>query len=160
MPFKPNQVVTIHFTVKDDLGNLVDSTSGEEPFSFLSGQEEILPVLEEQICAMSVKSSKQVVLKPADAYGEYDAEDIEVVQRSDFPKDTALEVGSDYVAEDEEGETPFTIKSIDGDEVTLDYNHPLAGRTLTFDVQLISVREATKEELAHGHAHGRGGVQD
>jgi FKBP-type peptidyl-prolyl cis-trans isomerase SlyD len=159
MPFRPNQVVIIHYTLKDDLGNLVDSTNAEEPFAFLSGQEEILPKLEEQLSMMQVSSRKTVVLKPEEAYGIYEKDDIEIVKRSDFPHDTELEVGMDYVAETEEGETPFTITRIDGDDVTIDFNHPLAGRTLTFDVQLVNVRDASAEELNHGHAHGDGGIK-
>jgi FKBP-type peptidyl-prolyl cis-trans isomerase SlyD len=158
MSVKSNQVVSINFTVKDVEGNVLDSTGGDQPFLFLSGHSQILPKLEENIDQMLIGSKKEVTLSPDEAYGDYDDKAVQVVQRSEFPENTKLEEGMDFMAQTPEGnKIPFVIKDIKGDEVTIDFNHPLAGQTLKFEVELLDKREATQEELSHGHAHGGDG---
>lgn len=157
MPLKPNQVVTIHFTVKDELGEIVDQTESNQPFSFLSGKNQILPALEEEIGNMIIGSKKNITLKPSEAYGEYMPEAVQIVNRKDFPPDMELEEGMNFMANTPEGnQVPFIVTQIEGNNITIDFNHPLAGETLLFDVELIDMREATQEELAHGHSHGNG----
>ncbi len=156
MPFKENQVVTIDFTLHDSDGNVLDTTAEDGPMSFLAGQEEILPALEAALADMAPQSTKKIVLKPEMAYGPYDPEEIHVIKRQELPDDIDIEVGVDLLAEadDEEEEAiPCYIRKIEGDEVTLDFNHPLAGMELHFEVKLLEVRDATAEELEHGHAH-------
>ncbi len=161
MSIKPNQVVTIHFTVKDEEGNVVDSTQDGQPFSFLSGRNQILPKLEEQIGEMIIGSKKEVKLTPQDAYGEYQDEAVQSVNRSDFPEGADLEEGMGFVANMADGkQIPFVITRIAGDDITIDFNHPLAGKTLTFEVELLDVRDATPEELSHGHVHGPGAAHN
>ncbi len=158
MSIKPDQVVTIQYTVKDEDGKVVDATGEDNSYSFLSGQNQILPKLEETIGEMLIGSTKTVVLSPEEAYGDYQEEAVQQVNRSDFPEGTQLDVGMSFVANMADGkQLPFVITAVDGDDITIDFNHPLAGKTLTFEVKLIDVRDATPEELAHGHVHGPGG---
>jgi FKBP-type peptidyl-prolyl cis-trans isomerase SlyD len=154
MALKPNQVVSVYFTVKDELDEIVDETTIGNPFTFLSGKNQILPALEEEIGNMIIGSKKNIVLKPSDAYGEYIPEAIQVVTRSEFPEEMEIEEGLNFVANTPEGnQLPFIITEVDGDNITIDFNHPLAGETLTFDVELIDIRQATNEEMLHGHVH-------
>ncbi len=158
MPIESNQVVTINYVLTDEEGNLLDTTTGRESFSFLSGHQQILPKLEEAIQGMLIHSKKTVVLAPPDGYGEYVKEAVQVANRADFPNDVELEEGMSFMATMPDGNNQqFVIRKIEGDDVTIDFNHPLAGKTLTFEVELVDVRDATPEELAHGHVHGEGG---
>lgn len=158
MALKKNQVVTISFVLKDDAGLVIEETTKSNPFAFISGSEQILPRLEENIGEMLIGSKRTVVLSPEEAYGNYKDEMIQLVNRSEFPQDITLEEGMDFIADTPDGrQMPFIIRNIEGDDITLDFNHPLAGRTLTFDVELLSLREATPEEISHGHIHGAGG---
>ena len=158
MSIQPNQVVTIHFQVKDTEGNVVDATTEDQPYAFISGRGQILPRLEEAISEMLIGSKKTIELEADDAYGQYQQEAVQTVKRGDFPPDTELEVGMGFVANMGDGkQLPFVISQIEGDDITIDFNHPLAGKKLIFEVELVDVRDATPEELAHGHAHGVGG---
>jgi FKBP-type peptidyl-prolyl cis-trans isomerase SlyD len=158
MPIKQNQVVTINFTLKDETGEIIDSTQGNNPFSFISGNNQILPKLEESISIMLIGSKTNVKLNPVDAYGEYKEEAVQTVDRSEFPQDVELEEGMSFMAHTPEGkQVPLTIAGVEGDKVTVDFNHPLAGRALEFDVELLNIRDATLEELQHGHVHGPDG---
>ncbi len=158
MPIINNQVVIFTYTLTDDGGNVVDQATKEQPFSFISGNNQILPKLEESLGEMLIGSKKTIALEAKDAYGEYKDEAVQVVKRSEFPADTQIEEGMSFVADTPDGrQLPFTVKQIEGDDITLDFNHPLAGRNLTFDVELVDKRDATQEELSHGHAHGPDG---
>jgi len=155
---KPNQVVTINYTLTDSDGEIIDSTSEEKSFSFLSGTEQILPKLEEAIGGMLIGSKKIVALTAEDAYGEYIDDAVQVLQRSEFPKEMEIKEGMEFVTNDADGnQMPFVISKITDEQITVDFNHPLAGEDLTFDVELLDLRDATAEELSHGHAHGAHG---
>ena len=152
---KANQVVTINYTLKDSEGEIIDSTSEGKSFSFLSGSEQILPKLEEAIGGMLIGSKKIVALAAADAYGEYFDDAVQVLQSSEFPKEMEIKEGMEFVTNDPDGnQMPFVISKITDEQITVDFNHPLAGEDLTFDVELLTIRDATEEELSHGHAHG------
>ena len=158
MALKENKVVTINFTLTDEMGNLIESTANGKPFSFISGTDQLLPRLENNIGEMLIGSKRTVTLSPEDAYGDYSDSAVQIVDRSDFPQGTDLEVGMNFIADTPDGrQMPFVIKNVEGDDITLDFNHPLAGHALTFEVELLNLRDATPEELAHGHAHGDGG---
>lgn len=158
MALASNKVVTIAYTVKDDEGKIVDQATTSNPYSFLSGQNHILPRLEEAIGEMLIGSKKSVTLSPEEGYGEIQEEGIQQVKRSDFPPDMELKVGSRYMADMGDGRhMPFFISTISGDDITIDFNHPLAGKTLNFEVELLNIREATEEEIRHGHVHEIGG---
>ena len=158
MPLKSNQVVTMNFILKDDAGNVLDSTEGNEPFSFISGGNQILPKLEEKVGEMLIGSKKDVVLNPEDGYGIYQEDAVRIVKRSEFPEDIEIGKGMSFLAKSPQGkDMQFLVKEINGDDITVDFNHPLAGKTLHFNLELLNLRDATQEELDHGHVHGAGG---
>lgn len=158
MSIGKNKVVTINYTLKDEKGTVIDSTENNPPFSYLSGNHQILPGLEEKIDEMIIGSSKNVVLEPKDAYGEFKDDAVQKINKKEFPEGTNLEKGMNFVANTPEGQQmPFYIQEIEGEEITIDFNHPLAGQKLEFDVKLVDVRDATSEEITHGHAHGGDG---
>ncbi len=158
MSVKPNQVVTINFTLKNSGGEILESTKDHTPLAFISGQNQILPKIEETVGEMLIGSKKSIVLHPAEAYGEYDENAVQKLDKKEFPDNVQLEEGMNFVANAPDGsKMPFIIKTIEGEAVTVDFNHPLAGETLDFDIELIDIRDATAEELAHGHVHGHGG---
>lgn len=155
MPIGANKVVTIHYTLKDESGNLLDSTQGTSPFSFLTGHDQVIPKLEEEIETMLIGGKKNILISAEDAYGEYRDDLVHQINKENFPPDVELEVGMQFVTSAPDGtQMPFAIKQIDGDLVTIDFNHPLAGKNLEFEVELVDVRDATEEELSHGHVHG------
>ena len=158
MPFEPNKVITMNYTLKDSEGIVIDTTEDKGAFSFISGVNQILPKLEEEMGTMLIGSKKNVKLSAEDAYGVYDENAIQKVEKSSFPDNTTVEVGMGFVANSPEGHPmPFKVTAVEEKEVTIDFNHPLAGKNLEFDVHLVDIRNASEEEIAHGHAHGPGG---
>jgi len=158
MAIGQNKVVTMNFTLKDEQGKIIQTTNNNSPFQFLSGNQQILPKLEEEIDHMIIGSKKNVKIPAKEAYGEYSEQAVQQVSKNNFPKDIELEVGMEFIANSTKGEQmPFVVKEIKNEEVTIDYNHPLAGENLEFDIELVDVRDATVEELQHGHVHGPGG---
>jgi FKBP-type peptidyl-prolyl cis-trans isomerase SlyD len=158
MPLKSNQVVTMNFILKDDAGNVLDSTEGNEPFSFISGGNQILPKLEEKVGEMLIGSKKEVVLNPEDGYGIYQEDAVRIVKRTEFPEDIEIGKGMSFLAKSPQGkDMQFLVKEINGDDIMVDFNHPLAGKILHFNLELLNLRDATQEELDHGHVHGAGG---
>lgn len=154
------KVVTIHYTLTLDDGQKVDSSRGGDPLAYLHGAENIVPGLEKQLDGKTVGDEFEAVVKPDEAYGERIPDAVQQVQRSAFPADATLEVGMQFQAEDEAGNRVMgTITSMDGEAVTVDFNHPLAGRTLNFAVEVTAIRDASDEEQQHGHPHGPGGHQ-
>ena len=158
MAIEQNKVVTMNFTLKDDEGNVLDSTEKGGPFSYISGTNMVLSKLEEALSGMLIGSKKNLKLEAKDGYGDYNDDAIQVVGKENFPEDIVLEVGMEYMANSPDGvKMPFTISNVDGEEITIDFNHPLAGKNLNFDIELLNVRDATAEELSHGHVHGADG---
>lgn len=158
MALMMNKVITINYTLKDTEGNLLDSTDNGGPFSFITGNMQVLPGLEEALVSMIIGSKKNIKLAAADAYGEYDENAIQKVNRSLFPEEAELETGMTYFAHSPEGQhIQFVITKIENEDITVNFNHPLAGKNLEFDVELLDVRDATPEEISHGHVHGPGG---
>ncbi|MEO6710879.1 MAG: peptidylprolyl isomerase, partial [Planctomycetota bacterium] len=149
------KVVTLHYTLRDSAGNELDSSGTDEPIQYLHGIGMIVPGLEEGLAGKRQGERAKVVVKPEDGYGERDPRGIQEVSRDTFPPDTALEPGTEFEAEGPDGDPILaTVVAVAADKVTIDLNHPLAGLTLYFDVSIKEVRDATAEELAHGHAHG------
>lgn len=147
-------VVDLKYTLKNDEGEVLDEATKESPFTFLAGVGGIVPGLEEALVGMEVGAQKQVTITPDKAYGHTDPSLRITVGKDEFPEDTEFEVGSYFMTEDTEGETAvYTIISVAADEVVLDGNHPLADQTLNFDIEVVGLREPTKEELEHGHVH-------
>lgn len=151
-----NVVVSIHYTVRDEDGVQLDSSAGREPLTYLHGANNIIPGLELALEGKQIGDQLQVSIVPAEAYGEYLDHLVESVPRDAFG-DNALEVGMRFEAQTNQGPVSVVVTSIDEDLVTVDGNHPLAGKSLTFDVTIEGIRDASEEEVAHGHAHGAGG---
>ena len=138
-------------------GEVLDSSDGAGPLQFLAGYGNIIPGLEQEMMGMKVGDSKEVVVQPADGYGEFDEEAFMEVPRADFPADMELEEGLELHVSDESGDHKAAfIQSFDDKTVKLDFNHPLAGAELHFFVKVVSLREPTDEELDHGHVHEEG----
>ncbi len=152
-------VVSVEYVLKLEDGEIVEETTAGDPLVYLHGANNIIPGLEDALTGMALDERKHVVVQPEDAYGDYDPDDIEVVERSMFGADTELEVDDLVTLEDEDGEEyEAIVADVTGNEVTLDFNHPLAGETLHFDLKIVGLREATPDELSHGHPHLPGHV--
>ena len=146
------QVVSMEYTLRVD-GKVVDSSAGGDPLEYLHGVGNIIPGLEREMDGLAIGDSKNVVVAAADGYGETDEEAFMEAPSSEFPKDMPLKPGVEL--EGPEGQPMYArIESVEGETVTLNMNHPLAGKELHFDVKVVSLRDATDEEMDHGHAHG------
>ncbi|WP_213875252.1 peptidylprolyl isomerase [Pseudomonas sp. dw_358] len=158
MPIAANKAVSIDYTLTNDIGEVIDSSSGGAPLVYLQGAGNIIPGLEKALEGKNVGDELTVTVEPEDAYGEYSAELVSTLSRSMFEGVDELEVGMQFHASAPDGQMQIvTIRDLDGDDVTVDGNHPLAGQKLTFQVKIVDVRDASQEEIAHGHVHGEGG---
>lgn len=159
MKIAEKTIVTLEYTLKSDTGEVLDTSDGVEPLSYLHGADQIVPGLERVLEGLEVGAVKDVVVSPEDGYGELDPEAKFSIPRGSFPSDIAE--GDQLVGEDDDGNAmPVRVISIKDDEVMVDANHPLAGQTLHFHVEVKDVRAATEEELEHGHAHGADGTEE
>jgi len=148
MPTPINKLVKINFTLRDDTGEIIDSSVDNEPFLFITGKDHVIPGLEAAIEGMLIGSKKSIVLDPDEAYGDVDESAIQIVKKNQFPPNSEINIGDEFVANANDGvKLPFVISEINGDDVTLDFNHPLAGQKLYFDIELLDMRDATLEEL-------------
>lgn len=146
-------VVGIAYTLKGDVGEVLDKSTEEDPFVFLMGVEAIVKGLERTLTGKSEGDEFTVTLQPEDAYGERSPELIGEVARSQFPQDMELRPGLRFQGEVAGGIRMFTVNGVEGDKVTIDANHELAGKVLNFEVRVVSVRPATPEEISHKHVH-------
>lgn len=153
MTVAKNRVVSIDYQLKDATGKLIDSSEGSEPLVYLHGNGNIIPGLEKVLEGKDAGESVVCVIQPVEAYGERDENLVFKVGKDEF-EGADVEVGMQFEAQGEEGAQIVTVVGVEGDEVTIDANHPLAGETLHFDVKIVDVREAQAEELEHGHVHG------
>jgi FKBP-type peptidyl-prolyl cis-trans isomerase SlyD len=151
-----NKIISFHYTLTDSTGKTLDSSSGSEPLTFLEGAGQIIPGLEAELRTMAVGQKKNVTIEAKDAYGEKDAANIAEVPLDQMPT-REIKAGDQFRAGQDAHAPVVTVTKVTETHVTLDGNHPLAGKDLTFDVEIAAVRKATKEELSHGHAHGSGG---
>jgi FKBP-type peptidyl-prolyl cis-trans isomerase SlyD len=152
-----NKVVNIHYTLTNDEGEVLDSSHGKQPLAYIHGIGNIIPGLESALEGRGVGDKFQVTIAPEDAYGERSDELVQTVPRSAFEGVKEILPGMQFQAQSPEGVQLVTVIEVDGDDVTLDGNHPMAGITLNFDVEVADIRDATAEELDHGHVHGAGG---
>ena len=153
-----NKVITFHYVLKDKEGNVLDQSEKDTPMSFLSGHNQIIPGLEEALAAMTAGDKQDVTVDAANAYGDHRPELIGQVQRDQLPTQE-IEKGMQFQVEQGGQLGIVTVTDFDDQTVTLDANHPLAGQDLHFQVEVTDIRDATEDEIAHGHAHGEGGVQ-
>ena len=161
MQIAPNTVVTMTYTLTNAEGQVLDQVDASHPFVYMQGAHNIIPGLEQALAGKQAGDTAVVTVQPEDAYGEYNEQLTQQVPRQMFgnvPEDQ-LVVGAQFQAQTNGGVEIITIADVDGDMITIDANHPLAGETLTFDVRILDVRAATPEEIEHGHAHGPGGHQ-
>lgn len=147
-------VVSMHYKLTNSSGEVLDSSEGGEPLNYLHGAGNIIPGLEQALVGKSEGDSLQVSVEPAEGYGEPDPALIQLVDRAAFQGVESVDVGMAFEARGPDGQAQrIVVTSIDGDQVTVDGNHPLAGQQLNFDVQVVSVRAASEQEIEHGHVH-------
>ncbi|MDP2776251.1 MAG: peptidylprolyl isomerase [Anaerolineales bacterium] len=149
-------VVSMDYRLTVD-GEVLDSSDDEGPLQFLAGYDNIVPGLEREMIGMKIGEKKEVVVKPEEGYGEFDEEAFMDVPRTEFPEDLKLEEGMELHLTDEDDQPQAAyVTSFDDQTVQLDFNHPLAGAELHFNVTVVALREPTEEELDHGHVHEEG----
>jgi len=158
MTISQQKVVTIHYKVVDVANDeVIDSSEGEDPMTYLHGARNIIPGLEQALEGKVVGDEFEVTVEPGDAYGEYSEDRIQVVPKEAFQEMETIEPGMMVTAQTDQGQINLVVTEVDEATVTVDANHPLAGKSLKFSVKVEAVRDASEEELAHGHVHGPGG---
>ncbi len=154
MKIEEDKVVSIDYTLKDDQGQVLDSSEENGPLSFIYGNGNIITGLETALEGKTVGDEVSVNVEPKDGYGEYDEKMIFEVDKNQFQDVSKVSEGMQVQGQTADGQVQvFTVKTVGDDKVTLDANHPLAGYTLHFDVAVTDIRDATPEELDHGHVH-------
>jgi len=151
-------VVTIDYTLKDSQGNVIDSSEGLQPLEYLHGHNNLIPGLEKELVGMVAGDEKQVTVAPEEAYGPRQENATQVIPIESFPPDMKVEPGMALEMRDTATQQVFEVfvTEVRPDGVVVDFNHPLAGETLHFDVKVVDVRPASAEEIAHGHVHSAG----
>jgi FKBP-type peptidyl-prolyl cis-trans isomerase SlyD len=157
MKIEKNVVASLAYQLKVEDGAVVDQSSVEAPLDYLHGNDNLITGLEKELEGKTVGDKFTVTIAPEDAYGEYNDALVQRVPAEVFQGVDELEVGMRFIADTDQGQLPVEITEVDGDEVVVDGNHMLAGQTLTFDVEVVAIREATAEEIQHGHVHHAGG---
>jgi FKBP-type peptidyl-prolyl cis-trans isomerase SlyD len=158
MTISQHKVVSIHYKVADAANaEVIDSSAGGEPMTYLHGAQNIISGLEQALEGKAVGDELVVTVEPADAYGEYSEDRVQQVPVEAFAEMEKVEPGMVVTAQAEGGQVNLVVTEVDETTVTVDANHPLAGKSLTFDVKVEAVRDASDEEIAHGHVHGAGG---
>ena len=156
-----NTVASVHYTgTLPDSGEVFDSSEGRDPLTFLVGHKQMIPGFEEEMMGAKVGERREFTLTSERAYGDRDDNAILQIPRDNFAQleeQSPLEVGMQLVAQMPHGPSPFTVTALSDETVTADFNHALAGQSLTFSVEVVELRAASEEELSHGHAHGPGG---
>jgi FKBP-type peptidyl-prolyl cis-trans isomerase SlyD len=156
MTIQNNSVVSFHYTVSDEDGVKLDSSEGKDPLTYLHGARNIIPGLEAALAGKQEGDDLNVTIPPEEAYGEHLDQLVESVPMSAF-QGADVHIGMRFEAQSDQGPISVVVTHVEGDTVTVDGNHPLAGKSLNFDVSVQSIREASAEEIEHGHVHGQGG---
>ncbi|MDB5051348.1 MAG: peptidylprolyl isomerase [Fibrobacteres bacterium] len=157
MQISKNKVVSIDYTLTDAKGEVLDSSTKEQPLHFIQGQGHLIPGLEKALEGKTTGENIKAQIPAKEAYGARDEALMQIIPKENFEDIADLKVGMELEAESEDGVRVITVVGIEGDRVIVDGNHPLAGMDLSFDVTIVGVRDATKDELGHGHVHGPGG---
>ena len=157
MLIEKDAVALLEYTLKNDSGELLDASEDGQPLAYVHGHDSLIPGLERELEGKRSGDSFEVRIPPEEAYGQRNEELIHAVPRDQLPGEVAVEVGMQLRAESSDGAHIVTVVGIEGDQIMLDPNHPLAGVALNFSVKVAEVREASAEELEHGHVHGPGG---
>lgn len=148
-----NAVVSINYTLTNDAGEVMDTSEGREPLTYLHGANNLIPGLEKEMEGKTSGQSFKVTIPPAEAYGESNPELVQTLSKDMFKGVDKVEPGMGFTAQGPQGEQHIVVTAVDGDQVTIDANHPMAGKTLHFAVEIVSVRDASEEEIEHGHVH-------
>lgn len=156
MKITQNKVVSMQYQIAEANGEILETSEPGDEWCFLMGAGEIPPGLERALDGHGVGDTVSVTLTPEEGYGEREEGLVQTLQRSDLGDDVEVSVGDQLEAESDEGWDIVTVVEVNDDTITVDGNHELAGKTLKFDLKVLEVRDATDEELAHGHAHGEG----
>lgn len=154
-----NTVVSIHYTLTDAEGAVVDTSSGHAPLAYIQGMGHIVPGLEKAMEGKAVGDKFKISVPAEEGYGLRDENLIDRIPKEAFQGVPEVEPGMEFYADGPNGPVMITVKEVDGDHVVVDGNHPLAGKVLNFEIEVTEVREATAEESEHGHVHGEGGHQ-
>lgn len=157
MTVESNKVISIDYTLRNAAGEILDQSAPETPLSYLHGHNNLIPGLENALSGKALGDKVEAVIPPEEAYGEYDDSLIQSVPREMFQGVDEIEPGMQFQTQTPQGIQVITVKEANDETVTIDANHALAGETLHFDVTVKEVRDASEEELAHGHVHGPGG---
>jgi len=157
MKISNNAVVKLHYAVSDSEGTLIDSSYDHQPLAVIHGTGYLIPGLEKALEGKEAGAKFEVDVKAQDAYGERYDEYVQTVPKEVMQGIDDLQIGTQLRATTDDGEQTVIVIDVTDDEITVDGNHPLAGIDLNFDVEILEVREATEEELAHGHVHGEEG---
>lgn len=158
MNIEKNKVVAIDYTLTDNAGVKIDTSEGREPLKYLHGTGALIPGLEKELEGKTTGDKLDVKIKPEEGYGERDEALLQAVPKEHFGHVPEIQVGMQFQANSEQGPVLVTIVEVTEDKVMVDGNHPLAGVVLNFKVEVMEVREASKEEISHGHVHGAGGA--
>ena len=158
MKIEDQKVVTFHYTLKNAQGETMESSVERDPLSYLHGARAIIPGLEAAMAGREIGDEFEVTIEPEDAYGERNEGNIQRVPAKHFRDPKMLEAGQLVSIQTKNGPVQATVMKVGRFNVDVDTNHPLAGQTLTFEVEVTDVRDATEEEVSHGHVHGPGGV--
>ncbi len=153
-------VVTFHYTLRDADGRILDASTGGDPISYLEGGGQIVEGLEEGLRGLAAGTRAEIGVPAAKAYGERDETQVQRVLKSLLPIEGEVRPGDQFRAGEDAFAPIVTVRGVEGEELLLDANHPLAGVDLNFEVEVLAVRAATDEECVHGHAHGTGGEKD
>ncbi len=159
MKIEARKIVSFHYTLSNEAGEQMESSRERDPMSYLHGSRNIIPGLEKAMAGKAAGDAFEVTVEPADAYGERDDQRVQRVSAKVFRQSDRLEPGQLVTLQTKQGPIQATVVKVGRFNVDVDTNHPLAGQSLTFDVEVTDVRDATKEEMSHGHAHGKGGVE-
>lgn len=157
MKIQTNTVVTLNYTLKNSAGEILDTSEGREPLVYLHGVGGLIPGLEAELEGKEKGNSFNAVIAPENAYGKRSDDLLHVVPKSGFQGDEEMQIGMQVQLETEQGPAIATISEIEGENVTLDLNHPLADMELHFAIDVMDLRDATEDEISHGHVHGPGG---
>ena len=157
MQIAERTVASFNYTLTNDAGEVIDTSEGRAPLAYLHGAGNIVPGLEKEMTGRQAGDKFQVVVQPEEGYGQPNPMLVQTVPREAFQGVDQIEVGMEFQAQTPQGPLSVVVSKVDADSVTVDGNHPLAGKTLHFAIEVTEVRDASVEELAHGHVHGPGG---
>ncbi len=156
MKISKKKVGVIHYTLKNDKGVVLDSSDGQKPLSYIHGMKNLIPGMEKALEGKVAGDKLDIVIPPEEAYGIRSEKLVNDVPIANFPEKEHVKVGVQFQANTPEGPKVATVIKVEGETVSVDFNHPLADETLHFSIEIIEVRDATEDEISHGHVHGDG----